>query len=320
VIVVTGASGFIGRALASRWTAQQRPYRGLVRAVDRSLARKPALVEIGDLAHAPGDALAAALEGASAVVHLAGRVHVMREREADARAAYREANVIATERLARAAMRAGVRRFVLASTVKVHGEASQPGRPLRPDDPLAPQDAYAASKRDAEGALLAIAAGSAMTPLVLRLPLVYGPGVKGNFLVLLDAIARSRRLPLAAIGARRSIAYVGNVAAAIEAALAAEPPPAGAHFVADRESTTAAALARALGEALGKPARLFPVPIVVLRAAGALIGRESAVARLATPLEVDTSSFTAATGFVAPYTLAEGLAATAAWWRARHAL
>jgi UDP-glucose 4-epimerase len=320
LIVVSGASGFIGRALVARWRAQQRPLRALVRSVDPSLAHRPDVIAIGDLARASDDSLAAALDGAFAVVHLAGRAHVMRERIADVDAAYHDANVVATERLARAAVRANVERFVLASTVKVHGESSARGRPLRPDDPFAPADAYARSKRDAERALLAVTRDTATAPIVLRLPLVYGPGAKGNFAMLIDVIARERRLPVAGIDAPRSIAFVGNVGAAIEAVLDAKRAPIGAHFVADRESVDIATLSRAIGDALGVPARLFDVPAALLRLAAALAGRSGQIARLATPLEVDTSSLRAATGFVAPYTLTEGLAATAAWWRAHHAL
>ncbi len=319
LVIITGANGFIGHVLAARWTRLGRPYRGLVRVLDASLAPKPALVAIGDLARASDGALADALAGASAVVHLAGRAHVMNE-TVDAQARFREANVVATERLARAAIRARIERFVLASTVKVHGETSPPDRPLRPDDPLAPRGAYACSKRDAEHALFTLTDGTSMTPLALRLPLVYGPGAKGNFATLLEAVAHGRRLPLAAISARRSIAYVVNVVAAIEAALDAQPAPVGAHFIADRDSVTVGELARAIGDALGKPARLYAVPAPLLRIAGVLTGRGEAIARLTTPLEIDTSSFAAATRFAAPFTLTEGLAATAAWWRARHAL
>jgi UDP-glucose 4-epimerase len=144
--------------------------------------------------------------------------------------------------------------------------------------------------------------------------------VRGNFATLLDAVAHGRRLPLAAIDAPRSIAFVGNVAAAIEAALAARPAPVGAHFVADRESVDVATLARAIGDALGEPARLYAMPPALLRVAGALTGRSRSISRLIMPLEIDTSSFNAATGFVAPFTLTEGLAATAGWWRTLHTL
>ena len=320
MVVVTGAGGFIGHALCARWTMQRRAHRALVRAIDPSLAMKPSLVAVGDLAHGDDDALAAALQGATAVVHLAARAHVMHEAAADVGRAYRESNVVATERIAHLAVRARVPRFIFASTVKVHGERSPRERPLRPDDPPAPKDEYARSKRDAELALRSATQATATVPIVLRLPLVYGPGVKGNFALLLDAVAHGRRLPLASVSARRSIAFVGNVAAAIEAALDARMPPAGAHFVADHDSVTAAELARALGDALGRPARLYAVPAALLRVAGSMTGRSDAVARLVTPLEVDTSSFAAATGFAAPYTLIEGLAATAASWQVHRAL
>src|SRR5262249_21998603 len=137
--------------------------------------------------------------GAAAVVHLAGRAHVMAETAKDPAALYRAANVTALERIAAAAVRGGVRRVVLASTIKVHGESTVPGRPFRVADALNPHDAYARSKAEAEQRLDAIARGSSLEPIVLRLPLVYGPRVKGNFLMLLDAVARGAPMPFGRI-------------------------------------------------------------------------------------------------------------------------
>jgi nucleoside-diphosphate-sugar epimerase len=155
---------------------------------------------------------------------------------------------------------------------------------------------------------------------VLRLPLVYGPGVKGNFLTLMDGVARERRLPLASIRNRRSLLYVGNLVEAIDAALDAAPPPAGVHFVADAQSVAVPDLAIAIGRALGTPAHLTVVPVWLLRIGGSLLGRRETVERLVGTLEVDGSSFTSATGWHPRYGLDEGLAATAAWWRMRHAI
>jgi hypothetical protein len=166
---------------------------------------------VRDLATAADAELAALLEGATAVVHLAARVHVMRETLADSAAAYQAANVVATARLAQAAVQAGATRFVFASTVKVNGESTAPGRPFHPDDPPAPPDAYARSKLDAERELGRICAGTSLAPVILRLPLVYGPGVAGNFLALEDEIARGHALPLGAIRNRRSGSGTGNL-------------------------------------------------------------------------------------------------------------
>jgi len=317
--VVTGAGGFVGRALCAHFAATGRPHRGIVRALPHDAPHGTPLLALGDLAMAPAERLVAALEGASAVVHLAGRAHAPGERGAEAAAAYRAANVVATERLAAAAARAGVQRFVLASTVKVYGEATVPGHPWRADDPLSPQDPYARSKVEAEQALTAACAGGAMTPIVLRLPLVYGPGVRANFLALLDAVARCAPLPLASIRNRRDLCYVGNLVHAIAALLDCAEPPAGVWLVADGEPVSTPGLVRRLAAALGVAPRLLPVPVALLALAGRLTGRSAEIARLAGSLEVDASPLLQRIGPL-PYTLDQGLAATARWWRARHAI
>ncbi len=317
-VVVTGAHGFAGRALTAHYEVSGRDFRGLVRAHTAATSARPEFSAVGDLASLDATQLARLLEGAGAVIHLAGRAHVMVETAADPLRAYYEANVVATERLARAAAAAGVARFVLASTVKVNGESSPPDRPFRPDDPPAPHDAYARSKREAEEALFNAVARSATAPIVLRLPLMYGPGVKGNFLTLLRAVARGRRLPVGALAARRSLLYLGNLVHGLDAALDAPIPPAGVHFVADAETPTVAELATALGRVLNRPARIVAVPLPLLRLAATLAGRRAVFDRLARPLVVDGASFVRATGFAPPCNLAEGLAATARWWDAQH--
>jgi len=319
-VVVTGAGGFIGCALVAHFAQTGRPFRAVVREHAGAMPPKPHFRATGDLAVASESALDELVAGASAVVHLAGRAHVLDETAVDPDAAYAAANVAATARLARAAARAGLSRFVLASTVKVNGETSPPGQPFRPTDPADPRDAYARSKRDAERELAAIAAGTPMAPIVLRLPLVYGPGVKGNFATLMDEVARERRLPLASIRNRRSLLYVGNLVLAIDAALDAPVAPAGVHFVADAQSVAVPELVAAVGAALGIPARLVPVPVWLLELGGRLLGRRALVERLAGSLQVDAASFTAATGWRPRHDLAQGLAATAAWWRLRHAI
>ncbi len=320
LVVVTGAGGFIGHALVAHFHDSGRLFRALVRPHGPVAVLPERHHAIADLAAIADDELAALLGGATAVVHLAGRVHVMRETAADPDADYRAANVIATKRLAHAALRAGVLRFVFASTVKVNGELTQSGRPFGPDDPPAPRDAYARSKLEAERELAGICAGSAMTPVILRLPLVYGPGVGGNFLTLLDEIARGHALPLGAVRNRRSILGVGNLVDALDAALDAPLPPRGVHFVADRENVSVPDLVRAIAAALRVPVRLRAVPVPLLKLAAMVTGRGAMVERLVNSLEVDASSFCAATGWHPRHTLAEGLDATARWWRIRHAI
>jgi nucleoside-diphosphate-sugar epimerase len=319
LIAVTGAGGFIGRALIAHFRETGRSCRAVVRARDAATTSQGAIV-VRDLATAAESELDAIVAGASAVVHLAARAHVMQETSADPTSAFRVANSLATTRLVQAALRARVARFVFASTVKVNGESTPTGRPFRPDDPPAPQDAYARSKLEAERELLRLAAGTALEPVILRLPLVYGPGVAGNFLALENEIARGHSLPLGAIRNRRSVLGIGNLVDAIDAALDAPVAPRGVHFVADEENVSVPELTRAIAASLGVDARLRRVPVPLLRLAGMLSGRRATIDRLTSSLEVDTSSFMAATGWRPRHSLAHGLVATARWWRLRHSI
>lgn len=317
-VVVTGAGGFVGHALCGHFRATGRAFRAQVR---RSESAPPHVEPVvADLVEAPDGALDTLVAGTSAVVHLAGRAHVLRETAKDPEGEYWRANVDATARLAEAAVRAGVARFVFASSVKVNGESTPPGRPFLPHDPPAPRDAYARSKLDAEHALARIFSGTPAASVVLRLPLVYGPGVGGNFLRLLDAIARGSVLPLGAVDNRRSLLGLGNLALAIDAALDAPMAPRGVHFVGDRDSVSVPDLARATAAALDVPLRLRAIPVPLLRLAGTLTGRRATVERLVDSLEVDTASFRAATGWQPRHTLADELKATAHWWRLRHSI
>jgi len=320
MIVITGADGFIGTALVGHCIATGRSHVAVVRRpTDRPGAIHPYRAQIDDLATAPDAVLDAIVGGAAAVVHLAGRAHVLAETAADPAAAYRAANVVALERIAAAAVRGGVRRFVLASTIKVHGESTVAGRPIRAGDALDPRDAYARSKVEAEDALNAVASGTSLEPVALRLPLVYGPRVKGNFLTLLDAVARGAPMPFGRIDNRRDLLYVGNLVQAIVALIDAPGMVAGAWLAADGEAVSTAELVRRIAVALDVPARVLDVlrPLVVLAAKA--MGRGALVARTVESLEVDASPLAKRIG--PPFfTLDRGLAATAAWWRLRHAI
>ena len=314
-VLVTGADGFIGRALCARLAAAGADYVAAVRAVVPEGGARDARVAVGDCAAADWEPV---LQGVDTIVHLAGRTHVSSRSSADTPTPFIVANVHVTRRLAHAAAQAGVRRIVFASSVKVYGETTKPGRPFRAGDEAAPQDVYARSKAEAENVLGEIARERGIESIVLRLPLTYGPGVKGNFLTLLEAIASSRRLPLGGIGNRRSLLYVGNAVGAIEAALAAPVLPGKALPVADAEVVSIAELATRLARALRVQPRLFHVPATFLRGTAALLGRGAEVRRLLDSLEVDASRFHELTGWSPSTSLDEGLAATAAWWRTRH--
>ena len=320
IVTVTGAGGFIGRALVAHFESTGRACRAVVRQRDAGQRAKHNDLPVRDLATTPDAEIDRLVAGARAVVHLAARAHVLDEADREPAAAYASANVTATARLARAAVRAGVERFVFASTIKVNGEASVPGRPYAPGDAPDPHDDYARSKRDAERELASICAGTSTAAIVLRLPLVYGPGVKGNFLKLLDEVARERPLPLGAIRNRRSVLFTGNLIEAIDAALEAPARPAGTHFITDAESVSVPALVTAIGKALDVPVRLKAVPVRLLLFAGQVTGRRALIERLVGTLEGDPTSFKDATGWRPRHTLDEGLAATARWWRMRHSI
>jgi nucleoside-diphosphate-sugar epimerase len=317
--LVTGAHGFIGHALCRHLSEIGVPYVTAVRVRGASGQDVGAAV-VGDLAAADWDE---ALAGVDSIVHLAGRAHVQQSLTAYDAAdptPYVVANVHVTRRLCDAAVRAKVRRIVLASSVKVYGESTRKGRPFRAGDPAAPRDAYAQSKAEAERVLWQACAGSALEGVVLRLPLTYGAGIKGNFLTLVEAVAAGRRLPLAGIDNRRSLLNLDNAVSAIDAALTV-PALAGETLpIADKESVSTSELVERLGNALGVAARLFHLPAPLLRAGAALVGKRAGAARLLGSLEVDAQQFCDLAGWSQPYTLDQGLAATAAWWRLRHAL
>ena len=320
MIVITGADGFVGSALVAHCIATGRSHVAVVRRPSgEHESRSPYRAQVDDLATASDAALDAIVAGAAAVVHLAGRAHVLAETVPDPAALYRSANVVALERMAAAAARGGVRRFVLASTIKVHGESTVPGRPFRAIDALNPHDAYARSKAEAENRLDAIAAGTSLEPVVLRLPLVYGPRVKGNFLTLLDAVARGAPMPFGRIDNRRDLLYVGNLVQAIVALIDAPGSVAGAWLAADGEAVSTAELARRIAAALDVPPRVLDIPKPLVVLAAKATGRGALIARTIESLEVDASPLASRIG--RPFfTLDRGLAATAAWWRLRHAI
>ncbi|BBK41073.1 epimerase/dehydratase [Allostella vacuolata] len=284
-MLVTGASGFVGQAVAARLLASGHQVAAAVRRPGDAPTGTAAQV-IGDLA-GPVD-WSAALRGIDAVAHLAARVHVMRDRAADPEAAFAAVNETATRDLAAAALAAGVRRFVFLSTVKVLGERTAPGRPFRDGDPARPEDAYGRSKLAAEEALAAM---PGLEPVVLRPPLVYGPGVRANLRALARLARSGLPLPFGRLANRRSLVGVSNLAAAVELCLSHPDAPGRRLLVADWHPTTAE-LAAALARAAGRRPLLLPVPAAVFRLA-ARLGGAAAIARLTQPLELDPAGLAA---------------------------
>jgi UDP-glucose 4-epimerase len=307
-VLVTGATGFVGRALCGHLATHGHV---VVPAV-RSAAGLAGEAVVGEIDGATGWAVA--LSGCDAVVHLAARVHVMDDTAQNPLALYRATNRDGTLNLARQAVQAGVRRLVFVSSIKVNGEGRD--TPYRETDPPAPGDAYAVSKWEAEQGLHAIARETGLEVVILRPPLVYGPGVGANFLRLMQTVERGWPLPLGAVRNRRSLLYLGNFVDAIRLCIE-HPNAAGQTFLLDDgEPVSTPELIRRIAHALHRPARLLPVTVGVLELAGALLGRRAAVARLAGSLFVDGSAIRSRLGWVPPHTMQQGLAATVAdWWR-----
>ena len=245
--------------------------------------------------------------GVSEVVHTAARVHVMQDKAVDPLAEFRRTNVDGTIALARQAAASGVHRFVFISSVKVNGEATLLGRPFMADDVQDPQDAYGISKMEAEQGLGQIAVETGMEVVIIRPPLVYGPGAKANFAALMRAVQRGWPLPLGAVHNQRSLVALDNLVDFIVTCVS-HPQAANQTFlVSDGQDLSTTDLVRGMAQAAGVPARLLPVPVWALQAGASFLGKGDAVQRLCGNLQVDISKARSLLGWVPPVSMEEGL-------------
>ena len=319
-VLVTGASGFLGRHVCAALLRQGVAVRGLVRRPEASLV--PGVVARLATGLDDRDALRNAVQGVEGVVHLAARVH--QSAGPGDEAGHRAVNLEGTKNLLAASAGANVKSFVFFSSVKVMGESSQ--TPWTERDVPAPASAYGVTKLEAEAAVRGAAQSHGMHAPVLRLPLVYGPGMTANALRLFEGVDRGTPAPLGAVRNRRSFLFVGNLLAALTAVLTHEGGNE-VFFVSDGRDLSTPELIGAIARALNRPARLVPLPVGLLRAAGRvgdLVARAAlfpltpaAVDRLVGSLAVDITKLRSQTEYSPPFTVEEGLRVTAEWYRSR---
>ncbi|KQW39469.1 MULTISPECIES: UDP-glucose 4-epimerase family protein [Pseudomonas] len=316
-VLLTGATGFVGRAVLSRLVASDdlqpvaaiRGHASPDYPQDIAIVRTPGLESDTDWSQA--------LDQVEVVIHSAARVHVMNDTESDPLEAFRKVNVEGTLSLARQAASLGVRRFVFVSSIKVNGEGTPLNEPYLADAVPAPVDPYGISKMEAERGLRKIATDSGMEVVIIRPVLVYGPGVKANFLNMMRWLDKGVPLPFGAIHNRRSLVALDNLADLI-VICTRHPAAANQTFlVSDGEDLSTTQLLVRMGKALGKPARLLPVPSVLLERGAQILGKQALSQRLCGSLQVDISKTRELLGWKPPVSVDEALLSAANYYKER---
>ncbi len=312
-LLVTGATGFVGSGLLQCFaTTPGIEIVATTRRVSNTVKPGTTFVCVGDLFGATD--WTPLLSGVDVVVHLAARVHVMRDTVSDPLGEFRRINTEATLNLARQAAAAAVGRCVFLSSIKVNGEATSPSRPLRADDAAAPHDPYAVSKFEAEQGLQAVDAETGMRIATIRPPLVYGPGVGANFRRLMGLAARGIPLPVGGVRNARSLVSVWNLCDLIRTLVAAPSATSGVFMVSDGEDLSTADLMRRISRFMGRRARVPAVPLAMLKAVGRLTGRGDEVARLTDSLTVDIADTRRRLEWTPPLSVDVSLERTVRWY------
>ena len=307
-VLVTGANGFVGRSLCLALPDNGHKVLEAVRSLDKQIIGVDQFL-ITSISKATD--WSSALQNVDAVIHLAARVHVMNEVADDALAEFRKVNVEGTLNLANQAAKAGVKRFVFVSSIKVNGEHTLADCPFTANDDANPQDPYGISKHEAEQGLLLIAQQTGMEVVIIRPPLVYGAGVKANFASMMRVVKRGIPLPLGAIHNKRSFVYVGNLVSLIVRCI---DHPAAANqvfLVSDGCDLSTTELLQKCAVALDVKARLLPVPQKLLAFSLALLGKRAVAQRLCGNLQVDISKAHSLLGWEPPVSVEDGLKVTA---------
>lgn len=315
-LLVTGASGFVGTALCDQLIDRGYRVSAVLRNSSKFNNRDCEIFNMHCLS--ANTDWTNTLNGVTTVIHLAARVHVMRDDTVNPVEEFRRVNVDGTEHLARSAAESGVKRFVYISSIKVNGEVARDGKKFIEEDWPYPQDPYGISKWESEKVLHRIAEETGLEVVIVRPPLVYGAGVKGNFAQMLKVLATRLPLPFASIENQRSLVYVGNLVDAL-IACATHPAATGqTYLIRDGEDISTPDLLRHLGIAMGRPARLFSFPPSLLTWAAAAVGRAEQLRRLTGSLQVDDAKIRRELNWTPPFTLQQGLHETAKWYRDTH--
>ncbi len=303
-LLVTGANGFVGRELCRKLIRRHFSVRAVTRAVSMPMCDiQPTVINIID----GFTNWSAQLIDVNTVIHLAARVHVMSDSSADQLSIFQKINVDITLNLARQAAAAGAKLFIFISSVKVNGESTPSKAGFTEADTANPQDDYSRSKHEAEQGLRQLSAETGMEVVVIRPPLVYGPGVKANFAALMRAVQRGCPLPLGAVHNQRSLVALDNLVDFIITCIT-HPQAANQTFlVSDGQDLSTTELVRGMAEAAGVPSRLLPVPVWALQAGASLLGKGDVVQRLCGNLQVDISKARSLLGWVPPVSVEEGL-------------
>jgi len=311
-VLVTGATGFVGSPLCSHLIRQGLYVRAEVR-TSRKQVDNNELVYIGEINDKTD--WSEALARINVVIHLAARVHVMNDITNDALAEFRKVNVEGTLNLARQAVKAGVKRFIFISSIKVNGEATLPGHPFTAEDSPNPQDPYGISKREAEDALLKLAQDTELEVVIIRPPLMYGPSVKANFLSMMYFLDKGYPLPLGAINNQRSLLSVDNLIDLINTCID-HPAATNQIFLAsDDEDLSTTELLQRTAIALGKKACLLKIPAFLLAWGFTMLGKQALSQRLCSSLQVDMSKTRDVLQWKPPVTIDEALLKTAQYYR-----
>lgn len=280
-VMVTGSNGFVGRRLVNRLIQEKHEVVSAVRFGSDSE------FVVGDIG--PDTYWCKGLEGVDVVLHLAAKVHVMKNADSLDQSEYSKVNTLGTLNLARQSVASGVKRFIFISTIKVNGEATQPDLPFRPGDVPAPQGPYAVSKWEAEKGLLSLSKATGLEVVIIRPPLVYGPGVRANFLSMLRLIGKGLPIPLKSTHNKRSLVALDNLVDLITLCVSHERAKNQVFLVSDGEDLSTGELLIRAGRSMGKRALLIPFPTNVLSCLLKLIGKRDMASRLLGNLQVDIS-------------------------------